>query len=108
MRIDLIARREEATWCAPGCEYNIERRGLRVASSEWERVMLRSRDSRWINLYKGVMLEFDRQKLPERISIAKGAIEERLARLGPSSDNQDERRSLAAASRNLRVLEFLH
>jgi hypothetical protein len=66
--------------------------------------MLRSKDIRWINLYKGAMLEFDHQKLLERIAVAKGAIGERMAQLGLSANNQDERRKLANASRNLRVL----
>jgi hypothetical protein len=64
-------------------------------------------ERRWITLYKGAMLEFDRQRLRERISLANDAIKERLARLDPYNDNHRLKRDLANASRNLRVLAFL-
>jgi hypothetical protein len=53
------------------------------------------------------MLEFDPQRLRERISLANNAIKQRLARLDPSDDNHGEKRGLANASRNLKVIAFL-
>jgi hypothetical protein len=44
-------------------------------------------ERRWISLYKGAMLEFDPRRLPERISLANGAIKQRLATLDPCNDN---------------------
>jgi hypothetical protein len=61
-------------------------------------------ERRWISLYKGAMLEFDPRRLPERISLANGAIKQRLATLDPCNDNHRLKRDLANASRNLRVL----
>jgi hypothetical protein len=53
------------------------------------------------------MLEFDPQRLRERISLANNAIKQRLARLDPSDDNHGEKCGLANASRNLRVIALL-
>ncbi|SRR5581483_2456571 len=61
------------------------------------------KDRRWTSLYKGAMLEFDPQRLRERISLANNAIKRRLARLYASDDNHGEKRHLANASGNLRV-----
>jgi hypothetical protein len=38
------------------------------------------KDRSWTSLYKGAMLEFDPQRLRERISLANNAIKQRLAR----------------------------
>jgi hypothetical protein len=40
-------------------------------------------ERRWITLFKGAMLEFDRQRLRERISLANDAIKQCLARIDP-------------------------
>jgi hypothetical protein len=64
------------------------------------------KDRSWTSLYKGAMLEFDPQRLQERISLANNAIKHRLARLDPFDDNHGEKRDLPNASRNLRVIAF--
>jgi hypothetical protein len=69
-------------------------------------MMPTDKDRNWTSLYKGAMLEFDPQRLRERISLANNAIKQRLARLDPSDDNHGEKRDLANASRNLRVIAF--
>jgi hypothetical protein len=53
------------------------------------------------------MLEFDPQRLRERISLANDAIKQCLARIDPCKDNHRLKRDLANASRNSRVLAFL-
>jgi hypothetical protein len=45
--------------------------------------------------YKRAMLEFDPRPLRERISLANGAIKQRLATLDPCTENQRLTRDLA-------------
>lgn len=59
----------------------------------------------WFSLYKGALLELDRQKLSERIASAKEAISERLQQLEGSEDHHEERTSLADAVSGLGILE---
>lgn len=61
-------------------------------------------DGNWSDLYKIATLEFDPQRLPERITLANGAIDERLRELDHFSNEVPERRNLLNASRNLHVL----
>jgi hypothetical protein len=69
--------------------------------------MSKHKDTTWIALYKGAMLEFDPQRLREGISLANDAIKQCLARIEPCKDNHRLKRDLANASRNSRVLAFL-
>jgi hypothetical protein len=64
------------------------------------------KDRSWASLYESAMLEFDPQRLRERISLAHNAIKQRLAQLDPSHDNHGEKCDLANASRNLESLRF--
>jgi hypothetical protein len=67
--------------------------------------MFTSQNQAWTVLYKGALLELDRQKLPERIALAKKAMQERLQQFEASSDHHFERQDLADAANNLRALE---
>ena len=59
----------------------------------------------WVGLYRSAILELDLEKLPERIGIARSAIEERLQALAGSKVSLEERQALHDARRNLRLLE---
>jgi hypothetical protein len=61
-------------------------------------------ERRWISLSKGAMPEIDPVDSAKRISLANGAIKQRLATLDPCNENHRLKRDLANASRNLRVL----
>ena len=60
--------------------------------------------SRWRLLYEGVVLDYDRAKLPERIAEARGAIFDRAEEILTRS-SIDEHRTLNHALRVLRLLE---
>lgn len=58
----------------------------------------------WMSLYEGALLEFDSQKLIERISVAESAISKRLHDLRSDSNHHDERQLMRDAQS---ALEFL-
>ena len=58
----------------------------------------------WETLYSAALLELDRGKLPQVLRIAQDALRDRLAYLNQGSDHAEERRAIADALQNLRVL----
>lgn len=47
-------------------------------------------DQHWLKLYQAALLEFDKTKLAERISVAEKAILERLRELEPPADRHPD------------------
>jgi len=59
----------------------------------------------WQAPLREAVLEFDREKLAERIQKLKGLIFDRLEAMSSETDHQDERQALADAISTLRVLK---
>ena len=58
----------------------------------------------WQNQYQAALVEFDREKLSERLAAAETAIFNRLQTISQSSDHQAERQAIEDALAGLRVL----
>ncbi|HEX8818117.1 MAG TPA: hypothetical protein VF753_21690 [Terriglobales bacterium] len=67
--------------------------------------MSASEDNSWFEVYRAAMLEFDPQKLPERILAAKEAVRLRLKEIQADVDHHAERQRMEDALRGLRALE---
>jgi hypothetical protein len=58
---------------------------------------------RWMELYKAALMEFDREKLPQRIEAAQRAIQARLRALAIVESKQ--RRELREALNHLTIIQ---
>jgi hypothetical protein len=61
--------------------------------------------NRWLTLYEAALLELDLQKMPERIGLARKALQERSRELQGSSGHYGERLEIEYAIRNLHAAE---
>jgi hypothetical protein len=60
-------------------------------------------NSNWLTLYRAALLEIDKEKLLERVDIARKAIRERIRELAKDSNGSiEEKRSIDDALMNLR------
>jgi len=59
----------------------------------------------WQNEYQAVLVELDREKLPERVAAAETSIYKRLQQISQSSDRQAERQAIEDAVAGLRILK---
>ena len=61
----------------------------------------------WQDEYQAALFEFDRSKLPLRLSVAEFVLRKRLSDIGQSQDAQYERKKLEDALSKLRQLKNL-
>lgn len=59
----------------------------------------------WLTLYKAALLELDLKKMPERIALAKKALQDRGQELQKSYGHYGEKLEMQYAERNLHVAE---
>jgi hypothetical protein len=60
---------------------------------------------KWDELYQAALLEFDAEKLKEKIAAAEAAIFKRFQELAGESDHSEERTSLQGALNAIRALQ---
>jgi len=65
--------------------------------------MLPNGQQNWLDLYRAALLELDLEKMPERIALAKKALQERWEEIQKSCGHYGEKLEIEYAKRNLQV-----